>query len=300
VKHLSDSQVVVVGLGLMGGSLAGALRGKCQRVTGVGRRQDTVRQAMSYGLVDRGTTDLPNVLGSTDILVLATPVRATIDLIREFGDRLADDCLVMDLGSTKTQVVAAMKELPDGVQPIGGHPMCGKEVAGIDAADPDIYRGCTFVLTPLARTSQAARTLSEDLVTAVGAHSLVLAPDRHDQLVAIISHLPYLLACALVGTAQEVSSTDPAVWNLAASGFRSASRLAASDVTMMLDILATNREQISSAVRAFEDQFQILTQLVLADNDASVRAALEAIRGQRADAFRASSPPNSHSTREQQ
>ena len=240
------------------------------------------------------------VLSSADILVLGTPVRATIDLIRQIGGRLEDGCLVMDLGSTKTQIVAAMEELPEGVQPIGGHPMCGKEVPGIGAADPEIYRGCIFVLTPLTRTSMAARSLSIDVVNAVGAQPLWLAPERHDRLVAVISHLPYLLACALVGTAQGASSVDPIVWDLVSSGFRSTSRLAASDVTMMLDILATNREGITTAVHAFQDRLQALLQLVWSENESSARAALDAIREQRSETGQASFSPGQYSTGESQ
>jgi prephenate dehydrogenase len=173
-----------------------------------------------------------------------------------------------------------MSELPDGVQPIGGHPMCGKETAGIEAATPDIYRNCTFVLTPLPRTSTAALALAEELVAASGARSSVMSADRHDSLVAVISHLPYILACTLVETTQEASSRDPAVWDLASSGYRSMSRLAASDVTMMLDIMATNKEEILAAVRAFEGHLQSLAQSVLSGNESKARSALDAIRAQ--------------------
>jgi prephenate dehydrogenase len=230
---------------------------------------------------------LADVLGQTDVLVLATPVRTTIDLLREMGERIAAGCLVMDLGSTKAEIVAAMEQLPEGVEPLGGHPMCGKEVAGIAAADPGLYSDCTFVLTPLVRTSVAARMQGEEIVRAVGARPLVLAPDRHDRLVAVISHLPYLLACCLVGTAQEASRSDPAIWAVASSGFASTSRLAASDVTMMLDILATNREEVRAAVDTFQARLTTLSRVVLSGDESAAREALSAIREQRLEAGRA-------------
>jgi prephenate dehydrogenase len=265
----------------MGGSLAGALRGKCQKVTGVARRPETVQQAIHLGLVDEATTELADAVGQADVLVLATPVRATITLMANMGDQVAAGCLVMDLGSTKAEIVAAMEQLPKGLEPLGGHPMCGKEVAGIAAADPALYSGCTFVLTPLVRTSAAARMLGEEIVHALGARPLVLAADRHDDLVAVISHLPYLLACGLVGTAQDASLSDPAIWEVASSGFASTSRLAASDVTMMMDILATNREAVLAAVEVFQSWLTTLSDIVCSADESAARAQLSAIREQR-------------------
>jgi prephenate dehydrogenase len=275
---LVDSRIAVVGLGLMGGSLAGALRGRCRTVVGVARRTETIEMAQARGLVQWGTTDLSGGVRRADVVVLATPVRVILRLLGEIGPLLPEGCLLMDLGSTKAQIVARMAALPDHVQPLGGHPMCGKEVSGIAAADPALYRGHTFVLTPLPRTSEAALALGRALVAAVGARSLVLAPARHDRLVATISHLPYLLACALVGTAEAVAAADSTVWEVAATGFRGTSRLAASDVTMMCDILLTNREAVLEALNACGAQLHRLRHLVESGDEERLRAELAAVR----------------------
>ena len=282
-RQLADSQIAIVGLGLMGASLAGALRGQSRRVVGVARRGETVEIALERGLIDRGTTNLASGVQSADAVVLATPVRTILRLLDEIGPLLPAECLIMDLGSTKTQVVSKMAGLPAHVQPLGGHPMCGKEAAGIAAADPAIYRGCTFVLTPLARTSEAALGLADALVRSSGAHPLIMEPDRHDQVVATISHLPYAIACALVATAQRMASLEPAVWDVAASGYRDTSRLAASDVTMMLDILLTNRDAVLKSLDAYADQLRDLTALIREKDIAGLRAALDGIRECRAD-----------------
>jgi prephenate dehydrogenase len=279
VRQLAEGRVAVVGLGLMGGSLAGALRGRCRAVVGVARRTETIEAALARGLLDQGTTDLASGVRQADVVVLATPVRVILRLLDEIGPLLPEGCLLMDLGSTKTQIVARMAALPAHVQLLGGHPMCGREVSGIAAADPTLYRGHTFVLTPLPRTSQAALALGRALVEAAGARPLILDPDRHDRLVAVASHLPYLLACALVGAAETAASTDPMVWNVAASGFRDTSRLAASDVTMMLDILLTNRGAVLEALGTCDAQLCHLTGLVASGDEESLRAALSAIRG---------------------
>jgi prephenate dehydrogenase len=282
MKVLAEARVAVVGLGLMGGSLTGALRGRCRCVTGVARRSETVEMALAGDLVDRGTTDLASGVRDADVVVLATPVRVILRTLDEVGSFLSEGCLLMDVGSTKAHVLSRMAALPDHVQPLGGHPMCGKEVSGIEAADPALYQGHTFVLTPLPRTSEAALTLGRALVEAVGAQPLILAPDRHDRLVATVSHLPYLLACALVDTTETTASADPAVWQVAASGFRDTSRLAASDVTMMLDILLTNREAVLGALDTFDAQLRRLARLVEAGDEEGLRTALAVVRECRA------------------
>jgi prephenate dehydrogenase len=250
---LSNSRVTVVGLGLMGGSLAASLSdgAACLEVTGVARRRSSIDRAITLGWVDHGTLDLREGVGVADIVVLATPVRAIINLIGQLGPWLKEGCLLMDLGSTKWGVVAAMENMPVGVEPVGGHPMCGKEFSGLEAAEPGLYEGATFVLTPLDRTSPDARQLAHELVRAVGAHPLVLDPKRHDQLVGAVSHLPYCIAAALVQTAAEVGSEDERLWELAATGFHDTSRLAASEVTMMRDILLTNHEVVGELLRRY-------------------------------------------------
>jgi prephenate dehydrogenase len=247
----------------------------------VARRTETIEMALARGLVQRGTTDLASGVRQANVVVLATPVRVILRLLGEIGPLLPEGCLLMDLGSTKAQIVARMAALPDHVQPLGGHPMCGKEVSGIAAADPALYRGHTFVLTPLPRTSEAALALGRALVEAVGARPLILAPGRHDRLVATVSHLPYLLACALVGTAEAIASADPTVWEVAATGFRGTSRLAASDVTMMCDILLTNCEAVLEALNTCGAQLHRLSHLVEIGDEERLRVVLAAIRDRR-------------------
>jgi len=269
----------------MGGSLAGALRGKCRAVVGVARRAETIETALARGLIDRGTTDTADGVREADAVVLATPVRVIMRQMHEIAPLLPKSCLLMDLGSTKSQIVAEMARLPNHVQPLGGHPMCGKEVSGIGATDPAIYRGCTFILTPLPRTSEEALALGRALVEAVGASPLVLAAERQDFLVATVSHLPYLLACALVATADALTSPDPAAWEIVAGGFRDTSRLAGSDVTMMVDILLTNREEVLKALEVCQTQLRCLTRLVEAGDEDEVRDVLSAIRAKRQEMF---------------
>lgn len=282
---LQDCQVAVVGLGLMGGSLAGALRGKCRAVAGVTRRKEVLHTALEQGLIDWGTTDLAQGVRAADVVVLATPVRTILRQLAEIGPLVPEGCLVMDLGSTKSQIVAEMARLPEHIQPLGGHPMCGKENSGLTAAEPTLYRGHTFILTPLPRTSEAALALGRELAAATGAQPLVLEAERQDFLVGTVSHLPYLLACSLVATADATTSADPAAWEIVAGGFRDTSRVAASDVTMMLDILFTNREQVLQAVATFQARLGDLARLVQQGDEETLRRELGAIRKTRLEMF---------------
>lgn len=310
------ARVAVVGLGLMGGSLCAALRtrGACGEVIGVARRPATLQMARDLRFIDRGATDLAEGLRDADVVVLATPVRDILDKLATIGPLLAPGALVMDIGSTKLAICRAMDRLPEGIQPLGGHPMCGKESSGLTMADPTLYRDRVFVLVPLPRTAPAALEMGRALARGVGARPLVIARGytgkargytgkahgytgadagdsdapgafpaaaRHDRLVAAISHLPFMLASALVEAAAATTEGDPLAWELAAGGFRDTSRVAASDPTMMLDILATNRDEVLRALREARGQLDRLTRLLEEGDLEGLRAAIEAARNRR-------------------
>jgi prephenate dehydrogenase len=279
--------VAIIGLGLMGGSLAMALmeRSLCREVVGVVHRAETLREAMTRGAVHRATTNLADGVAGANVIILATPVRTILSQIHQLAAIPLDPCLLLDLGSTKGDIVAAMEDLPSQVQPVGAHPMCGKETAGLAAADPMLYQGAPWVLVPLPRTSAGALALARELVVAVGAHPLVLDADRHDRLVAAISHLPYMLAVALMSVAAAMGDDDELVWELAASGFRDTSRLAASNISMMLDILLTNQAAVGDALRRVSIHLAHLADLLAAGNEDSLRALLVAAHDQRTSLF---------------
>lgn len=289
---LRDAHVAIVGLGLMGGSLAarltnagGASGGRaCRRVTGIARRPATIAQALHARVIDDGTCALDEGVREADLVALCTPVRTIARLVAEIGPSLHPGAVLTDVGSAKQSIVEAMDGLPPHVQAIGGHPMCGKEVAGLDAADPRLFEGATYVLVPLARTDDATLGLLRELVAAVGARPLVLDATHHDRVVAAASHLPYLLATALVRTALGLS--DDAVWQVAASGFRDTSRLAASDETMMLDILCSNRAAVRDVLARCRAEMEAFDGLLAAGDEEGLRAAIHVAAEQRRRMFR--------------
>ena len=246
---LATARVGIIGLGLMGGSLALALRGRVAHLLGVERQVVARQMALREGVVDEALEELTAGAPPLDLLVLATPLRVILDTLGRLPALRPGGCAVVDLGSTKRAVVAAMSALPQQFAVVGGHPMCGKETAGLASADGDLYRGQTFVLcrVPRAAPPAAAESLVLALVDAIGARPLWLDAADHDRLVAAVSHLPAVVAAALMRGAP-----DERQWAVSASGFRDAARLAGSDPRMMLDILLTNREAILAALHDYQ------------------------------------------------
>ena len=254
--RLREARIAIIGLGLMGGSLGLALDGLCARRIGVVRGKETAEQAVRLGAVDSATTDLREGVEQADLVVMSTPVRAILSSIEEVGAYMRPGAVLLDMGSTKRVVVEAMDRLPEHVAAVGGHPMCGKEVGGLSNAEAALYRGATFVLTPTKRTTGEALSLVQELIEGVGAHPLVLDAAQHDRAAALISHLPYLLAASLVHAEARAAEADPVTDQLAASGFRDTTRVAASERDMILDTLLTNREAIQASLDAFERQLE--------------------------------------------
>lgn len=255
-KTLATAQVGILGLGLMGGSLALALRGHCAAILGSDPAPDTLRLALERGIVDQASADPGQILPLADLVVLAAPVLEILKLLGNLDCLHPGSAVVLDLGSTKRHIVEAMEVLPKRFNPIGGHPICGKEKPSLDNADPLIFREAVFVLTPLARTSELAKMLAQELVLALGAHPLWLEAEEHDRLVAVTSHLPYLLANALALSSPLECSA------LIGPGFRSTSRLAASFSPMMLDVLQTNRQNVLEALDDFRLRLDQLEDLL--------------------------------------
>ncbi len=285
--NLSKARVSIVGLGLMGASLALDLRGHCAEIIGVSRSPATLNYAIEHHIVDR-LAEFDQAL-DCDLLVLAAPIRTIINQLQQISAsspaaQISQSTVVVDMGSTKTEIVQAMQNLPPRFDPIGGHPMCGKEVAGIQYSEMGLYRNQTFVLTVLERTSPRALALVQEMIDVIGARALMLSPGKQDALVSMISHLPYLAASALVRAA--VAKNDPQLWDVAASGFRDTSRLAASDLTMMLDIILTNRESILDALKSYRVEMDALTALVESGDEQALRAGLTVSQQKRAQMFK--------------
>ena len=279
--RLADCRVGIIGLGLMGGSLALALQDACRSISGYDVDPGTIAQALDRGIIQRPIDLRPDGVGGdeVDVLILAAPVSAILDWIERAPAVFSGEFHLIDLGSTKTQIVERMHALPDRISPLGGPPMCGKETSGLSVADGDLYRGCLFAFTPLERTQPATLNLAQELTETLHAQSLLLDPQQHDRAVAAISHVPYLIATSLVDAVAQLA--DDTAWTLAASGFRDTTRLAASDVTMLLDILKSNRAEVLSALGNAQSSLEETIELIEREDWTQLRSKLEAVRAKR-------------------
>lgn len=287
IPSLQNAQITLVGLGLMGGSLALRLKSArlCRSVGALVRREAAAVEAQQAGAVDWATTDPALALKDADLVVFSTPVRILITQLKNYAPFFKPGAVITDMGSTKREILAALAQLPPQVFPLGSHPMCGKEVSGLAAAVPGLYQNATWVLSPLPQTPPQALALVRALAEAVGAKPLVLEAGRHDKLAATISHVPYLLATALVLAAQEVAREDEAVWQVAATGFKDTSRLAASSVQMMQDILLTNPVEVAAMLKRVCGQLGALEEKILAGDEAELQAVLTQAQQQRRALF---------------
>ncbi|KKM08816.1 prephenate dehydrogenase [Clostridiales bacterium PH28_bin88] len=245
--RLPVRKVTIIGLGLIGGSLGMAWTqgGAVQEVNGVDMDPEALQMGLETRAIHRGTTDLAEGVKDADIVVLATPVGQVPEMARRISPYLKPGCVVTDVGSTKRGIVDQLEaSLPPGVHYVGGHPMAGSEQAGIRAADRYLFENAVYLLTPTTRTSAAALEQVTKLVGATGARVITIDPDEHDLIVAAVSHLPHLLAVALVGTVDRVALAHPEALMLAAGGFRDTTRVAGGNPVMWRDICLANREKL--------------------------------------------------------
>lgn len=239
-------RIAVLGLGLIGGSLALALRqaNLAEQIAGYDADLDATRRAMERNAITHLCITAEEAVQQADMVVLATPIRAISELLMRISPALKPGTLVTDTASTKVQVVEwARTLLPAHVVFVGGHPMAGREHSGIDAAEAGLFEGCTYCLTPTPDMSSAAVTRMKEVVVRLAAHPMILDAREHDRLVAGISHLPFVVSSALVRMlGQDEGWSEMA--ELAASGYRDISRLAAGSPAMYNDICSTNKEAI--------------------------------------------------------
>ncbi len=257
---LEKSKIAIIGLGLMGGSLALALKGKCADLLAVVPRPSTRELAFRLSVVSQADEDPARILPQADVIILSTPVPAILDWIARLPDFTPQRCIVLDMGSSKQAIVQAMNKLPERFDAIGGHPICGKENLSLENADASLYQDAPFVLTPSAHSSIRASAAALQIINAIGARPLWLDAISHDRLLAFTSHLPFILASALTLTAP----TDAA--SLVGPGFNSTSRLASTPSSMMLGILQTNRENVLKAISDFKDNLNLIEESIQSQN----------------------------------
>jgi prephenate dehydrogenase len=269
---MAQRRAAVVGTGLIGGSVGLALRQRGWHVTGDDHDPGRLARALELGAIDATGTD-----PDAEITFLATPVRAVAEAAT--AALAATRGIVTDVGSVKASIVAAV----DHPRFVGGHPMAGSELEGIDGADPDLFAGAVWVLTPTAATDDDALALLRSVLTGLGADVVALAPEHHDALVAVVSHVPHLTAAALMQLADDRSTEHRALLRLAAGGFRDMTRIASGHPGIWPDICAENRTAIVDVLDGLLRSLQEVRAVVAGDDRQGLLAVLEQARAARAN-----------------
>lgn len=253
--RLRDCHLHILGLGLMGGSLAMALRGKVARITGSDIQPQIEQTALKDGVID--AIAAPQ---QADMVIVAVPPDVMLNILPTLT--LKPGAVVLDLGSTKSAICSIMDTLPENIGAVGGHPMCGLAENGYKNAVATLYAGARFILCETNRTHDLARSLAEQVVASVGALPLWMERQEHDKVAGAISHLPHIMSFALMRLAMQLAKYDATVYDLAAGGFDGATRLARTDESMITGMFRTNADQLRELVVMLQQHLDDLTALL--------------------------------------
>ena len=270
-------QLGLIGCGLMGGSFALALKraGLVKRVVGYSKSPSTTERARQMGVIDVEAPSALLAVSGADIVLLAVPVAATEATLKAIRHLVNSDMLIMDVGSTKRDVVdAARRVLRDHIGSfVPCHPITGKEVSGVEHADADLYTGKTVILTPIERTQIAQLKRAAEVWQALQCHVVQMSPDAHDAAFAAVSHLPHLIAFALMnGITGQANGKE--FLSLAGPGFRDFTRIAASDPKMWRDVLMANRQELLEQSGAFQRALQAMELMITNNNGEALEESI--------------------------
>ncbi|MFW2357078.1 prephenate dehydrogenase [Hydrogenophaga sp.] len=278
-------QLGLIGCGMMGGSFALALKraGLVKRVVGYSKSPSTTERARQLGVIDVEAPSALLAVSGADLVLLAVPVSATEATFKAIRHLVRGDVLIMDVGSTKREVIdAARRVLKDHVGVfVPAHPIAGKELAGVEHADPDLYNGRQVILTPIERTLTTQLDKAHKVWIALGCHVKQMSPEAHDAAYAAVSHLPHLVAFALMNGIKSQQQAEDFL-SLAGPGFRDFTRIAASDPVVWRDILMSNREELLAQSRLFQRALNALETAINADNPDALEALIDQASNARA------------------
>jgi prephenate dehydrogenase len=244
-------EVVIIGVGLIGGSFALSLRktGFQGRITGVGRREENLVKAKERGIVDRYFTVPAEGVKDGDLIFLSTPIGQFPGIVKEIREHLKKGAIITDAGSVKAKVIKELEPLiPEGVNFVGGHPIAGKECSGADAASSDLFRKATCIITPSPNTQEKALERVVDLWNSFGTKTVIMDPNRHDTIFSAVSHMPHVISYVLINA---ILDSDKDILSHGGRGLRDMTRIALSPPELWRDICSYNRENILSSLDHF-------------------------------------------------
>lgn len=245
-KNFNGKKVAIIGLGLIGGSLARAFRERLgiTDIIAVNPSKASLEEALKDNVISEGFTELNSHVFSSDIIFICTPVKRTLEYIKILSGRVKNDCIITDVGSTKSEVIDCVNSIHDAPCFIGGHPMAGTEKSGYSASLSHIFENAYYVLTPCRSTSTFSIDLMTQMIRGIGAIPITMEASQHDKIAGTISHIPHLIAAALVNMVNELDSEDGKMQLLAAGGFKDITRIASSNPEMWENIILSNKQYV--------------------------------------------------------
>ncbi len=277
-KRYLFRKVVILGTGLIGGSIGLALKkqGLAGRVVGTSRLETSLRTAVTMGAIDEGEMDLQKAIAGADLVILASPIKVILDNIKDIARHLRRDCIVTDVGSIKSAVIeAAEKYFPGHVLFVGSHPMAGSEKSGVAHASVDLFKGATVIMTPTAKTNKLAKDKIKHLWTKLGADVQVMEPLKHDEVMAFVSHLPHLAAFAIM------RSVPDEFLKFGAAGLKDTTRIAASSPKMWGDICFSNYRNVLKSVDEMVKSLAELRKLIIDHDEQALAQFLDGAKTKR-------------------
>src|SRR3990172_6000041 len=251
-------KITVLGVGLIGASFSLAMKkaGLCGKVTGFGRNRENLKKAAERGIIDSFEADPASACAGSDLVLFSTPVGSFLDLARQASSSFKKGAIVTDAGSVKGGLVYEMeKMLPEGVYYIGAHPIAGSDRSGLDSARSDLFRNARCILTPTERSDPGALGKVMEMWRSLGSVVMTLGPEEHDRIYASVSHMPHMIAYALVNT---VADVDPSYLGFSGQGFRDMTRIASSSPELWRDICPLNRENLMEMLTLFQKKLDSL------------------------------------------
>jgi len=265
---MENKKISIIGLGLIGGSLAKALnRIGMKDITAVDVKNRNIQDALDDGIITHGFNVVNDFVLDSDIIFICTPVKHALEYINIFTGRVKPDCIITDVCSTKGEIINYINQMPSPPCFIGGHPMAGTERTGYVSGFAHLFENAYYILTPCKSTSEYTLNFMMDLISGIGSIPILLDAEEHDRITGSISHVPHIIASALVNMVKTLDSPEGKMQMLAAGGFKDITRIASSNPEMWESIISSNKELIKNILEEYIQTIKNFTKMI--DNDSS-------------------------------
>lgn len=264
---MENKSIVIVGLGLIGGSLAKALKkNESYNIIGIDNNQDLIELAIKEKIIDKGFTQIDAEIAGADVVFVCTPINIIVNYVEKISEYVNEDCIIADTGSIKGRIVEEIENRTGVKNFIGGHPMCGSEKNGLNASKGHLFENAYFILTPCNNTAPRAVTIMEKIIIEIGAIPVIIDYRKHDFIAGAISHLPHIISASLVNIVKDMDQDEGYMRKLAAGGFKDITRISSSDPSMWEKVVLNNKERIDDLIKRFIETLQGFRGLI-EDND---------------------------------